>query len=590
MDAPKVAGSASATNPRVSTTGPPERRPVSLRTTVWLVLAAVLPSAPGLVSFFVGDDFDFLVIMRRTRSAAESLELTFWGEWEPLWYLGFYFDYRVWGLNPVGYHLSSLLWLVLGVLVLYALVRELWPQARLAPWAAALLFATHPLHDEAVTYLAARGHPMSAALALLSLWLYARSRRPQGPTGGGRAGLLAASLLAALLAASAKETALLLPVWIAMLEFCVFGRARWSWAVIGRTLRSSLLFLVPAAGYLGLRYAVVGLDSGKLAGPDQPLSDLIESFSWYLPDYALIGGVPLPFAFVRREVVELATPLGWVVVAAALLLPGFWIVRQLRRDGQVSRGLGIYALGVAIVAISLVPVFWADLGLRRRYFFVPSIGTALMAAVFFEWLALRRARLARGLLLVLVAGSALGLLQRNELYRRAGQVTLSLVESVRGAPLGEPAPRDRGRKERRIVLLTLPRYWGGDGLSGAYLMHRTDARSAIRVAGVEPKGFSVALQCYFAEDYAADLHSDDERYVDLDVSFRTRRAYESSRDRIPGEDRVGRFARVLPQAGDEAQRTLRYRVFLSPQFTRDSAAELYLYSDGRFRRQRRRIP
>ena len=60
--------------------------------------AAVLPSAGGLASFFVGDDFDFLVIVRRMRHAGKALELSFWGEWEPLWYLSFYFDYRLWGL------------------------------------------------------------------------------------------------------------------------------------------------------------------------------------------------------------------------------------------------------------------------------------------------------------------------------------------------------------------------------------------------------------------------------------------------------------------------------------------------------------
>ena len=105
---PKVAGSnpAPATNPRLSTSEPPERRSLSLPVTAWLVMAAVLPSANGLVSFFVGDDFDFLVIVRRVRHAAKVLELTFWGEWEPLWYLSFYLDYRLWGLNPIGYHVS----------------------------------------------------------------------------------------------------------------------------------------------------------------------------------------------------------------------------------------------------------------------------------------------------------------------------------------------------------------------------------------------------------------------------------------------------------------------------------------------------
>ena len=145
-------------------------------TTALLIVVALLPNLNSLGAFFVGDDFDFLSRMVRVPSAADTLTLAYWGEWEPLWYLGFYRDFKLWGLDPAGYHAANLFWLVLGVVVLYRLVADLWPTATLAPWAAALLFATHPLHDEAVTYLAARGHPMAAALALLALWLYLRLR------------------------------------------------------------------------------------------------------------------------------------------------------------------------------------------------------------------------------------------------------------------------------------------------------------------------------------------------------------------------------------------------------------------------------
>ena len=69
------------------------------------------------------------------------------------------------------------------------------PASPLAAWATALLFATHPLHDEAVTYLAARGHVMCLALSLLSVCLYAAARAgDHGPRA--RAGLIVASLVA----------------------------------------------------------------------------------------------------------------------------------------------------------------------------------------------------------------------------------------------------------------------------------------------------------------------------------------------------------------------------------------------------------
>ncbi len=173
--------------------------------------------------------------------------------------------------------------------------------------------------------------------------------------------------------------------------------------------------------------------------------------------------------------------------------------------------------------------------------------------------------------------------QRNELYRQAGRITRNLMESVRGAALDEPAPVSSG-EDRRIVLLTLPRYVGGDSLSGAYVLHRTDARSALRIAGIEPREFSIALQCDFAEDYTVEAKFQHERVIDLSVSFRTRRAYESARDRDPREDRVGRLARAVRQSKDEDAKLLRYQALVSPVFSRDPDGELYSYSDGRFRR------
>ena len=143
--------------------------------------------------------------------------MEFWGEWEPLWHASWYLDFRTWGHNPVGYHLTNVFWLFVAVFALFWFVREAWPESALAAWSAGLLFATHPLHDEAVTYLAARGHTMAAALAIVVLALYARFR--SGSHGRlGRAALLSAALVTAFLAALAKEVALVLPAWIAVFE------------------------------------------------------------------------------------------------------------------------------------------------------------------------------------------------------------------------------------------------------------------------------------------------------------------------------------------------------------------------------------
>jgi hypothetical protein len=140
------------------------------RASLLLALLVFALYAISLPAFFVGDDYDFLRKSSRMRGWADAAQMTFWGEWEPVWYLSWYLDFRTWGLNPLGYHLTNTLLLAATMMALFGLVRVLWPEAPLAAWAAALLFATHPLHDEAVIYLAARGHPLAALLGLLAMF------------------------------------------------------------------------------------------------------------------------------------------------------------------------------------------------------------------------------------------------------------------------------------------------------------------------------------------------------------------------------------------------------------------------------------
>jgi hypothetical protein len=553
-----------------------------LLATLLLALVVLLPSANGLASFFVGDDFDFLVRMQRMQSAGDALKMTYWGEWEPLWYLSFYRDWKLWGFEPTGYRAANLLWLALGVVVLFRLVRELWPDAGLAPWAAALLFACHPLHDEAVTYLAARGHPMSTALALLAIWSYVRMRL-ETTSRAARFAWLAAALLAALLAALAKETALMIPLWAAALEWCVFGGLRPRLAAMRRAILGGLLFLAPVGAYLTLRYAAVGLDSHKLRGPGDGAWELLDSCVRFIPEYALVGGLPIPFAFLGHDVVSSLRPLGWLVVGAVVLPVGIASVRALRRSGRISQPIGIYLVGLVLVVTSLLPVFWAELEVKRRYFYAPSAGAALAAAVTLQWIAARRARAAWALVIGLTLAGAIGLVHRNGLYFRAGEISLDLVETARGAPLERPSTRTRGER-RRIALLTLPRYVGGDGLSGAYLLHGTDVRSVFRLAGVAPAGFAVGHRCLFADDYRAEAEFAGKDLLNFTVSFRTRRAYLAARERDPRSDQEGDAVRMVLESADDAARTLAYKVILARGFFRDPRNELYLYSDGRFRR------
>lgn len=544
-----------------------------------LALLTLLLNLNALGAFFVGDDYDFLLRARGMDGLGDALRSTFWGEWEPAWWISWYLDFRVWELHPLGYHLSNTLLLALAVVALFGLVRETWPESPRAAWSAALLFATHPLHDEAVVYLAARGHVMATGLGLSAMWLYARQRRERGGSRASRMTLLLSALSLAALAALAKETALTLPLWA--------GALAWAWTDEGCPPRrtgaavagATGLFLIPAAGTLALRQWMVGLHSDKLTGALDDVGSVAAGALEDLPEYALLGGAPLPFGFVDAETLERFRALGWTLVAVALLIGVVPWVQALAGGRQPARALRVYLAGLCIAAVSLGPVLWAGLSLRRRYLFTPSVGIVLAAAALLHWLAGKSRRAAWAVLLLALIGGGVGTLQRNDLYRRSGAVARAMLETVRQAPLDRP-PAASPRPARDVVLLTLPRAWGGDYVSGAYLLHHTDLLSALHLFGVPQPEVQYALKCYHADDYSAQAAVEGPETVRLEVSFRTRRAFEAALRRDPEQDGRGGALIASLDWVDPASRRLRYSVRLRRGFRIGRLKALYVYSDG----------
>ncbi len=347
-----------------------------------LIALCFLLHAATLRAYFVGDDWDFLDRIRRVEGLLDAARMTFWGEWEPAWYVSWYVDWRLWGLDPLGFHLTNVIALAGATVALYGWLRMAWPGARIASIVAPLFFVSHPLHDEAVTYLAARGHVFAVGLAVGALASYARSRMPADRPALTRSWLAIAGLLS-LGAVLAKETMAVVPLWIGVYEITrgaePQARSRWTRAAI-----ALLGFALVVGASLWLRRLVVGLDSEKLTGsltsPGEAFARLFDS----LPGYALLGGLPLPFGLVDYPTLDAARPLGWSMVGLAVLLPGIWLARR-RTNGPWRSPAALLALvGLTIAASSLLPVFWADLSLRRRYVFASTVGVAIVLAALAE--------------------------------------------------------------------------------------------------------------------------------------------------------------------------------------------------------------
>jgi tetratricopeptide (TPR) repeat protein len=88
--------------------------------------------------------------------------------YRPLQMFTYAMDYSLWGLNVKGYHLTNAVLHILVALTVYWLINILFCDGNLA-LLVSLLFATHPIHTEAVAYISGRADILAALFIILSI-------------------------------------------------------------------------------------------------------------------------------------------------------------------------------------------------------------------------------------------------------------------------------------------------------------------------------------------------------------------------------------------------------------------------------------
>src|SRR4030042_3843815 len=100
---------------------------------------------------------------------------------QPIRMLSYAIDYHFWKLNPLGYHITNIFFYVLTCVMVYFTLLHLSMNVREKPsqdshWRVALfgalLFAAHPAHVEAVTWLVARKEVLQGFFFFLAFYLY----------------------------------------------------------------------------------------------------------------------------------------------------------------------------------------------------------------------------------------------------------------------------------------------------------------------------------------------------------------------------------------------------------------------------------
>lgn len=319
----------------------------------------------------------------------------------PLTFATFAVNWRLGGASPLGFHLFNLILHAGATLLLYLLLEALLgssPPVKDVAFAAALVFAVHPLHTEAVSSVVGRAELLAAGFLFAAWFLHLRDQKVP-------------ALICFVMALLSKESAV---VFLPLLLVGDYARGKWK--------PRSRYALIAAATflYLGVLWKLQGGRFGQPTIPqlDNPLAvipapwRILNAFrvAW---KYAALHFYPAKlscdYSFNAIPVYrDLHHTLPALLAMLALVGGWIWAARK-RRNGLILAG-GIYLGAFAVTANILMPT-GTIMGERLAY--LPSSGFCLLVALGWNWLRGRQPVVALAALTAIVAVFAMRTMVRN---------------------------------------------------------------------------------------------------------------------------------------------------------------------------------
>lgn len=213
----------------------------------------------------------------------------------------FALNYRLGGLSLPGYHVVNIAIHLLASCLVFLLLKRVVPGRRHLAFLGSLVFVSHPLQTQAVTYVVQRMASLSALFFLLSLYLFVRARESLASGGTFAAPVHLAfylgSLGAGVLAVFTKENTAVLP--LALLLFArFFLPGSTAWKPLLKYLAPHLLVCGLALGWLFAIKLLPSLLAGESLA-DSVGTKLLVSSRHNSPLYYFVTELSVLWAYIR---------------------------------------------------------------------------------------------------------------------------------------------------------------------------------------------------------------------------------------------------------------------------------------------------
>lgn len=392
----------------------------ALLTGLFIAIAAAAVYLPSLSNGFVEWD-DQVYVYENAGLKLVGIAFIKWAftavvssNWHPFAMLVYGAEYRLFGLDPFGYHLANLVLHAANTFLVFALALKLIGLAlgderkdgALAGAAiGALAFGLHPQRVESVAWVSELKDVLCGLFFLLSVLAYLRYSQ-----GGRKALFYVLSVISFTLALLSKPMAVTLPVVLLLLDYYPLGRLGNPDAVKKAIFEKLPFFMLAALGAIATIWAQSG-DEALATLALSPLSERVDvavrGFAFYLRK--LFAPVDLVPFYVRPLEGEFFNHVFWISLLLFIAISAACIVFK----SKALRTAWLYYIVTLLPVIGIVQV--SDMAAADRYSYLPSLGPVIFISGVAASFAIDRRRMLFIVSISIPVAAALGFLTLRQI-------------------------------------------------------------------------------------------------------------------------------------------------------------------------------
>jgi len=290
--------------------------------------------------------------------------------WHPLTWISHMVDVQLYGMNPAGHHLTSLLLHLANSILLFLLLQRVtrarWPGALVAA-----LFALHPLHVESVAWISERKDVLSTLFWMLAVGAYVRYVENLKFQISNFKFFYIGSVVLFGLGLMAKPMLVTLPFVLILLDYWPLQRLR---PPVVRLLAEKIPWFILAVASCIVTYMAQQRGGTMASMATVPLGARLENVPVAYARY--LGKTIWPADLAVLYPLPRQWPVWQVAGATALLaLITVWVIWRVRAQRYLAVGW-LWFLGMLAPVIGLVHI--GSQSMAERYDYLPSVGLFIM--------------------------------------------------------------------------------------------------------------------------------------------------------------------------------------------------------------------